>query len=47
MIDMERQRFEKWEAIKRGEPFTEGLSNWAMDKAVMEIGDLKGFNDDV
>ena len=34
------------EAIKRGEPFTEGLSNWAMDKAVMEIGDLKEFNND-
>jgi hypothetical protein len=48
-----KQRLEKWEAlndladkyfdaaIKRGEPFTEGLSNWAMDKAVMEIGNLK------
>ena len=53
MSDKERRRFEKWEAIndladkhfdaaiKRGEPFTEGLSDWAMNKAVMEIGDLK------
>jgi hypothetical protein len=53
MSNKERQRFEKWEAIneladkyfdaaiKRGEAFTEGLSNWAMDKAVMEIGNLK------
>jgi hypothetical protein len=53
MSDKERQRLAKHEAIndladkyfdaaiKRGEPFTEGLSNWAMDKAVMEIGNLK------
>ena len=44
----ERERLAKWEAlnelackylddaIKRGEPFSEGLTNWAMDKAVME-----------
>jgi hypothetical protein len=53
-MDKERQRFEKWEAIndladkffdaaiKRGEPFTEGLSDWAINKAMREIGNLQG-----
>jgi|TARA_B110000196_G_C21041154_1_gene612532 hypothetical protein len=53
-MSKEQKRLEKWEAIndladkhfdaaiKRGEAFTEGLSNWAMDKAVMEIGNLQG-----
>tara|TARA_R110001599_G_scaffold174976_1_gene366965 strand:- start:7944 stop:8087 length:144 start_codon:yes stop_codon:yes gene_type:complete len=25
-------------AIAQGEPFTEGLSNWAMNKAMRELG---------
>ena len=25
-------------AIARGEPFTEGLNNWAVNKALQEIG---------
>jgi len=29
------------EAINRGEPFTEGLSDWAINKAMREIGNLK------
>lgn len=53
-MSKEQKRLEKHEAIsdladkffdaaiKRGEPFTEGLSDWAINKAMREIGNLKG-----
>jgi hypothetical protein len=29
------------QAMANGEPFSEGLCNWAMNKALQEIGGLK------